>query len=258
MKYTLLEMTQNILAAMDGDEVNSFDETAESAQVAQLIRQTYYDIITGKRIPEHYTLFQLEASGDPDLPVIMYKPDDVQTIEWLKYNKILDGDTAPDWQDVPFVPLDEFLRMTYLLNEDDDEVASLTLVMDNADEIELLYRNDKAPDVWTTFNDSTIIFDSYDSDVDSTLQRAKTTVYGQMIQTFTMDDDFVPNLDENLFSLLLNEAKVVCFADLKQAQNATAEKRSRKALIATQKQKRNVDSNRSFFSDLPNYGRRRP
>jgi hypothetical protein len=37
-KMTLLEMTQNILSAMNSDEVNSITDTVESLQVAEEIQ----------------------------------------------------------------------------------------------------------------------------------------------------------------------------------------------------------------------------
>ena len=38
MKRTLLEMTQDILSAIDADEVNSIDDTVEATQVATIIK----------------------------------------------------------------------------------------------------------------------------------------------------------------------------------------------------------------------------
>ena len=43
-KMTLLEMTQNILSAMDSDAVNSIGDTVESLQVADVIVETYYEL----------------------------------------------------------------------------------------------------------------------------------------------------------------------------------------------------------------------
>ena len=53
MKYTLLEMTQDILSNMSSDEVNSISDTPESLQVATIIKQKYYDIVSRGDLPEH-------------------------------------------------------------------------------------------------------------------------------------------------------------------------------------------------------------
>lgn len=82
---TLLEMTQNILASLDSDQVNSISDTVESDQVARIIQNKYYDILSRDNIPEQQMLMQLTASGDSTKPTLMYVPDGVTTIEWLKY-----------------------------------------------------------------------------------------------------------------------------------------------------------------------------
>lgn len=256
MRYTLLEMTQTILSAMDGDEVNSITDTVEATQVAHAIRQTYYDIVSRMDLPENYSFFELEASGTSTKPTLMTLPTDVNSVQWIKYNKIADGDTAPRFEDVTFLELGEFMQRMYLLNTDDDNVASFDHTL-NGDSITFFYRDDKAPDFYTTFDDYTFIFDSYDVEVDSTLQKTKSQGYGEIIPTFDLDDATTPDLDANMFSMLINEAKSMCFADLKQSQNATAERRARRALISSQKKKRNIDSMRPAMYDLPNYGRRR-
>ncbi len=40
-KLTLLDMTQNILSALDSDPVDSIDETVEAVQVAELVKEAY-------------------------------------------------------------------------------------------------------------------------------------------------------------------------------------------------------------------------
>lgn len=77
MKKTLLEMTQTILSSLDSDEVNSTSDTTESLQVARLIQTVYESLVDIANLPEVKTLFELSASADPDLPVVMYRPDNV-------------------------------------------------------------------------------------------------------------------------------------------------------------------------------------
>ncbi len=52
--------------------------------------------------------------------------------------------------------------------------------------------------------------------MDTTLQTSKTLCYGQIIPTFTLEDSFIPDLDDTQFPLLLNEAKAIAFVELKQ------------------------------------------
>src|SRR5882757_6715281 len=85
MKYTLLELTQDILSGMSSDEVNSISDTSESLQVATIIKQKYFDIINRVPLPEHEQLIQLDPSLDADSPVLMFVPQGIADIKWLKY-----------------------------------------------------------------------------------------------------------------------------------------------------------------------------
>ena len=85
MQLTLLEMVQSILSSMGSDEVNSIGDTTESLQVADIIKQTYMNMLGRYDLPSHNQLFQLQASGDPASPVLMQFPAGVTRVEWLKY-----------------------------------------------------------------------------------------------------------------------------------------------------------------------------
>lgn len=85
MKQTLLEMTQDILSNLSSDEVNSISDSAESLQVATIIKQKYFDIISRSDLTRQYQLFQLDPSLDPTSPVLMYVPDGIGKLEYIKY-----------------------------------------------------------------------------------------------------------------------------------------------------------------------------
>ena len=53
MKYTLLEIVQEILSDMDSDEVNSIDDTVESQQVASIVRSAYMAIMSNRNWHTH-------------------------------------------------------------------------------------------------------------------------------------------------------------------------------------------------------------
>src|ERR1041385_1579400 len=85
MQMTLLDMTQNILSSLSSDEVNSIGDTTESQQIALIIKNKYYDIINRVNLPEHDQLIQLDPSLDNTIPVMMFVPEGVTDISWLKY-----------------------------------------------------------------------------------------------------------------------------------------------------------------------------
>ena len=109
MRYTLLEMTQLILSSLDGEEVNSITDNVESNQVSLLLKGLYYDMATELDLPEHETLFELDASGDNTKPTLMTVPTDVTKVSWIRYDNKASGATYEDWKRVQFMPIDEFI-----------------------------------------------------------------------------------------------------------------------------------------------------
>lgn len=253
--YTLLEYIQDIASAMDSEEVNAYDDSVESLQIAKIIKSVWHGINARANLPEHYQLFELTASGDSTKPTLMTKPSDVNTVEWVQYNIVASGDTDPIFTDMKFLPLDEFLRMQDSLLVSATEVGSWDQTLDSSDSITFIYRNDQPPKYYTTWNDTTFIFDSYDSDVDTTLQKTKTRAYGRKDQTFTMSDAFVPFVDRDMSTLLLNESKVLAFAELKQMSHDVARQWAARGWSGLQKNKRGIDNKQSELDRLPNYGR---
>lgn len=253
--YTLLDYVQTILSSLDSDEVNSYADTVESLQVANIVKTAYNDLIARADLPEHYTMFELTASGDPTQPVLMTRPATVLSILWVDYNTIADGETAPNWKRLTFLPVDEFLRQQYALSLDDDNVEEMTVLSGTAT-ISFLYRTDKAPQYYTTFDDSTIIFDSHDIVVDTTLQGTKTQCYGKLDQTFTLSDSFVPFVDRDMSTLLLNEAKILAFAELKQISHDVARQWANRGWVKSQKSARGINQDRNELDRAPNYGRK--
>lgn len=251
MKMTLLTMVQRILSAMNSDEVNSISDTTESLQVAYAIRDTYEYLISEANLTEHYKVFQLDASGDNDLPVSMTIPDGLDNVLWIKYNKIEATETIPKWEGVTYLEPHDFLERVMSLDTSEDNVGSYVL-----EDITYNFENDKGPEYYTSINDRTIIFDSYDSAVDTTLQSSKTMAYGLSFPVFTIDDDFIPDLDAQQFPLLYNEAKALCFAEIKQTAHAKAEKHARRGWVQLQRTRNDGRRNIPYRDTLANYGRK--
>jgi len=246
-KMTLLEMTQDILSDMDSDEVNSINDSIESLQVAQIIKTTYYNIIDGRDYDFLYELFQLDASGTSSRPTHMKLPENIIDLKYIKYNCKTLTDTK-----------DKYLKIKYLMPEDfmevvdsrDSSKSNVTVVTDPTG-ISINVMNDKAPEYFTSFDDENLVFDSYDSEVDTTLQNNKTQCHGKRSVAFTLLDSFTPDLPVQMFSYLLAEAKSTAFVTLKQMPNAKAEQISN-----SQKRRMSQDAWRVKNGiHYPNYGR---
>lgn len=250
-KMTLLELTQDILSSMDSDEVNSIDDTVESSQVAAIIRNTYRAILTNRDWPHTKRLVELEASGVSTRPTHMSLIDDVKRIDFVKYNvaKASDGSKRV-FRDITWLEVDDFLRR---LNNLDNTKDNIITVIDPASNIPLSIRTDLAPTYYTSFDDKNVVFDSFDSTVDSTLQKSKTQVYGYVYPAWEMQDDYVPDLPNSAFTLLLEESKSRAFIELKQIANQKAEQESQRQNAWLSRKDRRINGGIRF----PDYGRHR-
>src|SRR5215831_12114775 len=365
IKQTLLQVVQTILSAMNSDEVNSIGDTSESLQVAECVRTSYHNMMGRYDLPEHNQPFQLTPSNDPTKPTLMYKPDGVNRVEWLKYfdsnpadgltqvdqfgafshglnvdiipnppwsttstttNSIANGtktftvvnaaipaksgqsvqitanstnlmfgiifsfvgntmvinvtssvgsgsfsnwtiaSTAggnpapPGYIDVCLITPKNFIDMVSTFNTLNSDVGTFTLTVPSfstgaPSTFTFNYKNNRQPQYYTIISNDFFIFDSFDATQDDTLQSSKTMAYGWVMPDFQMTDNFIINLDQQQFPLLLNEAKSLAFLELKQQPHPKAEKEVLRQLSSLQKFKA-LGNRPSPFEDLPNFGRR--
>lgn len=249
-KMTLLDMTQNILSAMDSDYANSIGDSVEADQIATVIRETYYDLINNVLdLPEHMEIINLTGLADSSHPNYLKLPDTVKEIEIFRYNKATASDTDIQYKDILFLDPLIFQNRVNGRNESDSNTTAISDFGAGS----LLIENDKHPNFWTTFDDLYIVCDSFDNTVDSTLQGSKTFCWGLTEPTWTHNDTFVPDLDTDKFPLLLEEAKATCFINFKQVTNVKAERKARRQLTSGQNKlhRRKVD----HLGRQPDFGR---
>lgn len=255
VRFSLLDIVQRTLSSMDSDEVNSISDTTESLQVATCAETVYNDLVQGGDPPEDFRLISLTASTDPTAPIVMYRPLGVESISWIKYKRTIQGDSTGQlyWTKMEAIGIEEFLKRQDGLSLDASDVSQMNLVLPNTT-LQVLYYNDRSPDYYTSFDDNTILFNSIDTSVDTTLQNSKTLCYGEFSTNFIMVDSFTPAFDSQIHQLWLHETKALASAEMRQVTNAAAEKAARKTWIKLQDDKQAINIG-SYYNGYPNYGR---
>lgn len=217
-KQTLIEIVTDILNDMDGDYVTSINDTEESQQVAQIVKSTYQALMSNRNWPHTKRLIQLTPFSDDTLPTHMKMQDDIK--EMVSINYFNEDNDTPRFTEIKWKEPDDFLRLSNNRSLDDRlAVTDPTGV--------LVYVGTKySPSYFTTFNDDTLIFDSYNADVDDSLQSSKIQAVAYVIPSFELEDDFVPDLPLEAFTLLIEEAKSKAMFHLKQMADTKAEQES--------------------------------
>jgi hypothetical protein len=256
MKYTLLEYVQSVLRSIKGEQVNSISDTQESLDVADIVKQCYYTWLAQQDLPETKRPYELIAT-DVATPVLMTLPEYAFSLESLRYNIETAEDTEDNWTTLQYIPLQEFRTMTNNLNTSDSTVDTMTVTL-GSDTFEFKYRNDVAPSYYTNLDDEQIVFDAYDSGVDTFLQKNKTEAYGIYDTSWTLTDGFIPRLDAQQVPILLREAQHIAWVELKSVDNPKAAKDVRRMRIATEAKKfrANYVYGGNYQYNYPNYGRR--
>jgi hypothetical protein len=251
-KDTLLEMVQDILSDSDGDDVNSIGDTVESEQCASVIKQEFLMIADQMDLEHHKGVTQLTATG-ASTPSIMTRPEGFYDIAWVQYDKRVAAGGDPDFQEVLYMPNDMFVRMVMALNASDTTVDQYTV-----NSISFNCYNDRAPRYYTFLDGyDSIVFDAYDSNLETNLQASKSLAYGVQRPTLTIADATVPDLPQNLMSLLRNRSRAMWFDLYKDGTTKEIDKRQRNSEVRAQRQRHIAARNRRKDQRrTPDYGRK--
>ena len=243
MKRTLLQIVQNILSDMDSEDVNSISDSIEAEQIASVVRDVYYNMVSTRMIPEHQELVKLVSLSNSSRPTHFQVPDSVKRIDFIRYNVSTTSDT--EFKEIQYI--EPLLFLT--LHQDGTNVDTVYDVNGNTP---LLIRNDQMPTYYTSFDDLHIVMDSYKSDTDQILAENKTQALGHKIPTFTISDNFTPDLDEVLFPYLIAESKSTCFSLFKSGVDQKIEQAARRQKSYMQSDMYRVKKE----NKRPYYGRR--
>lgn len=248
-KKTLLEIVQETLSDMVSDEVNDIDDTVESQTVASIVRSVFESMIANRNWPHTKNLVQLDSLSDITKPTYLKMPERLKELVSISYDVRKNSTDSVLYREVRYKDPESFLR--YLANRDANRDNVVTI--EDFSGVKLLVFNDRPPEFWTSFDDSHIVFDAYNSSVDTTLKKSKTACTAYIIPLFERSNGAVLNLPAEAFPALIAEVKSTAFYDLKQMANEKEEKRS----ILQQRWLSRKAWRAHGGVDYPNYGRKR-
>lgn len=243
IKKTLLEIVQEILSAMDSEAVNTISDSEEAGQVADIVGSTFYNIIATRDVAAHERLLRLTALSDSNYPTSFVLTDTVKHINKVWYNT--ETVSAPRFKEI------DFLEPTQFLDRLDGVQEDYLLVFEPVTGAPVKIRTNQHPSFYTSFDDTYLMFDAYDTTVDSTLQQTKVRALGAVFPTFSKTDSYVPDLAPQYFPYLINEAKSVCFDVLKGGTTPKVDQAARRQKAYIQNDKYRNDQHRHW----PDYGR---
>lgn len=248
MKRTLLDLTQTILSDIDGDEINSIADTFESDQVARMVKESFLAMSSNRNWPSHKRVLQVPSLGDVDKPTHLKVPDDVKELKSLNYNKVRDGETRLRYEPVHYKDNDTFLRK---VNRENSDADNIQIVIDPSG-VQLLIRNDVPPSIYTSFDDETIVFDTFDNSVDSAIQESKTQAIAYFMPQWLHTDNYEIDLPTDAFAALLNEALSRASLRLRQEGDQKAEQETTRQQRFMSRKSWKVNGGIKY----PDYGRR--
>jgi hypothetical protein len=243
MSTTVLDVVQDMLSAIDSDEVNSIGDTTESQSAARLVKNVYDNIVDEYSIKSTATLFHLAPTGTP---VLMTIPPGFHSIKWIKYD-VSGPDDPTSYETVMYCTPDAFMENVSGRGDGTDYQVTGTVTVRAL--------TDRAPSMWTTFDDTTIVFDAYNADYDAVLQGSKTNCYGEGKPVLVLDDTTPISLSPRYMSLLRNECIAMAQDLWKDGVTPKVEQQAQRSRVRSQRTK-HIDTN-STSTPLPDYGRKR-
>ena len=226
IKKTLLEIVQDILSDIDSEPVNSLSDSTEADQIATIVEHAFYDITALRTIPEHNELIKLVPMSDVDYPTTFILGDNVRKIDAVWYDT--SADNSFEYTCIPYVEPERFLKASDSLRSNYVSVQEIT------SGTTLRIGNDSEPTCYTSFDDEHLVFNSFDSDLEDTLQQSKTRAMGIKIPIFERTDSYVPDIDNVMFPQLITESRARAMDFFKGGVTQKAEQAARRAKIHVQ------------------------
>ena len=243
---TILTLMQKIADAIDSDEIDSIDETIEATKIMGILEDTYQEVIdrrTWEFIKDRLLPLEARQAGDPinllRIPEAVSKIDDIK-----HYNS-----TTSQPMSLTYLEPLPFVNFVMQRNPDRDDVD----VILSTDGIALYIANDIPPQYYTSFNETTITFDAYETVKGAGNQVADSVIMAHVLPVvdFTDPTATLP-IPKRMETLILNEAIATANYRLRQ----TRDPRSERIASRQHKQLKQLETKTSNDRKVRTYGRR--
>ena len=235
MKYTLLQVINTYMDYTDGFRTSTIDDSIESQQVASIAEKVFHDLnndVFGNASLE--TLLQLDALADSTKPNYLQLPDEAADI---KHDTIM-YDISDDADEIESVEIIYITPLEFLAKQGTMKSASDNQIVEDFSGYRFRIKNDTAPQYYTSFDDEYLIFDSFDSSVDSTLQSSKSGIITQLQKTFTQSDTYIIDFPEWFHTTYVNAVMAEASAALREEPLPSIARLARKGVIKARKKNR--------------------
>lgn len=234
---TLLGVVQSYFNATDGWSVNSISDTVEAEQVSLIAQEVFYEVvndITDWKFKQKLT--QLESVADNTKPNYLRIPDNFRRVKYsvINYDKRTgnSSDSAISYSEVCYLPPEDFMRD--IINIRSTQVANTVQITDYSG-VKLLIKNNSHPTYCTSFDDEYLVFDSWDDDLEDTLQASKSQVIVNVERPFSITNDYVIDLPDDFIPTYLSLVKSRASEYLRQEPLFTDARRGRAGMIKYRK-----------------------
>ena len=247
-KYTALQLVQHMLSAIDSDEVEAIDDTTEARQAYDHVQLAYEELLGSRQWPFMRTNFTFEPAGSASRPTRAKIPDHISEVVYLKYRR----------ESIKYLTPELFQDLV-----DQRDTSDTNVVTWKEDGVSISVYKDRAPTYWTSFDDSVVILDSFDSTVDtnSYITFSELTGYGvkspcEWPASDVADTFVVQDLPEKYFPLFRAMCRERAFYYLKQMETPTDTRFIRKQKIHLNKTEARVRRESGIVQSGPYYGRK--
>lgn len=204
MSRTLLYTVQRVMEKLNLDPINSIGDTEDAILISREAETTFYDMLTRGEWKANLELVTVESVSDISRKTVLRIPDNVTKISSVRYDCSY-PDKNKDIRRIVFLEPEEFLERSYNLSTDSDNVEEN--VINNKT---ILVENNRMPLYYTSFDNEHIVFDSYDKEVEDTVDPEKVICYGEITPSWLEEDTFVIPIQDNLYPLYLASLTSAC------------------------------------------------